>query len=81
MLKEAEDLFNEMSTNGVTAGDFIFNIMVQGFLINKSASENRNVVELLMTMGTRGFSPNAETMSMLLESGQNCKEMIIFLKI
>lgn len=78
MLREAEDLFNEMGMNGLTPNDFTFNIMVQGFLANKSAGQNGNAMKFLKRMTERGFSPNAETISMLVEAGPIGDEMQCF---
>ncbi|KAL5712313.1 hypothetical protein ACHQM5_014500 [Ranunculus cassubicifolius] len=67
MTTEAQDLFTKMGVDGVDPDDFTFNIMVQGFLAEKNDMYNTMAMEVINTMKERGFSMNAETMSMLVD--------------
>ncbi|KAF5175643.1 Pentatricopeptide repeat-containing protein [Thalictrum thalictroides] len=64
MLHNAEALFHVMVEKSLVPDDFTFNILAQGFLVQGSDADK--AMHFVNTMIEKGFSPNAETMSKLL---------------
>ncbi|KAF5207106.1 hypothetical protein FRX31_003307 [Thalictrum thalictroides] len=64
MLHDAEALFHVMVEKSLVPDNFTFNILAQGFLVQGSDADK--AMHFVNTMIEKGFSPNAETMSKLL---------------